>query len=132
MSNRVRISELSKKDFIDHRVKKLEIGQREYGDSDLQRYNLLDVLEEQADSLNILDRFENRLEHEDDLTEYEQSILDGDCTEYKKLREAIEFVYRKLFLLDAQLSDTICSDENGGNRVHFGDINNFKGEDTNE
>jgi len=108
---------------------KMEKGQEEYGDNDLDRYNLYDIFEELADSINIAKRFVNKLKHLDDPNDFEKSIIEGDNIIMSDLIAALDDCVSLLKDLDGGLSKEAKNDDKGGVRIGIGDINNFKEDD---
>ena len=93
------------------RQERMRIGQQTYGDRDTGRYNLVDVVEELLDVLNILERFENRAKVQGyELTFTERQLI-------KEIRKLIDDAMVCLMLLDEELPDRLCADENGGERI---------------
>jgi len=120
---------MSDEELLDIIKAKMEKGQEEYGDTDLDRYNLYDIFEELADSFNIAKIFVNKLKHLDDLNDFEKSIVEGDNIIMSDLIAALDDCVSLLKDLDEGLSKEAKNDDKGGVRIGIGDINNFKEDD---
>ena len=83
-----RLYNLGGKDLYKWQKTRLKEGQKKYGNSDLDRYNLVDIMEELLDAVDILDRMINRLGYETIInTDFEKEIV-------KFKYELMELVYR--------------------------------------
>ena len=110
-----RLHELNTGDIEAWQQERMRVGQQKYGDRDLNRYNLVDVVEELLDVLNIPERFENRAR----VQGYELNGLELYYT--KSAERRISEIIKRIFALDEELPDELCTDENGGERIWWGD-----------
>ena len=110
-----RLHDLEVEDITAWRLERLRIGQQRYGDNDVKRYNLLDVMEELLDSVNILERMRNRAVHEERSQEFIENLDKGISDIMDSIISAIEEVVS----LDKKLPDDFCTDENGENRIWY-------------
>ena len=93
------------------RRERMRVGQERYGDSDLKRYGMVDIVEELMDAANILDRFLNRAR----VQGYEFNGWQKGRIE--KVKDDISDAFRSVVSLDKELPDDLCTDENGGERI---------------
>lgn len=106
-----RLHEITPTELEDWKRARINVGQTKYGDRDTKRYNLVDVMEELLDVLNILERFENRAKAQG----YEFNGLELYCI--KSTERRVRDIIKRLFALDEELPDSLCTDENGGERI---------------
>jgi len=59
----MRLHQLTDKQIHEWRMARLEYGRQKYGDRHLQRYNLVDLMEELLDALNIVEFVNERAGH---------------------------------------------------------------------
>lgn len=98
--------------------KRSEIGKQRYGERHLQRYNLVDVMEELLDALVILDRFEDRIEKQCDSESLE---IVRKFNSHARLRRHIKGAIQSMIELDSHFNGDICTDEQGGDRIWWND-----------
>ena len=106
-----RLHEITPTDLENWKRARMSVGQLKYGDRDTKRYNLVDVMEELLDVLNILERFENRAKAQG----YEFNGIELYCIRSTERR--VRDIIKRLFALDEELPDLLCTDENGGERI---------------
>ena len=110
----MRLHEITPEELFMWRMRRAQVGHERYGDSDLDRYALVDVMEELMDVLNILDRAKNRAVQENRSEDFRSLItllfadIDND------VRRAIE----KTIEADYYLPDDFCTDGNA-RRIWF-------------
>lgn len=102
-----RLYQLTPEDIDAWRKARLEDGQRKYKDGHLQRYGMVDVLEELLDAANILWlSFERTQKH---------------LPAYEALRDKLAESMDAAIVLDEKLDDDDCTDEKGGERIWWDD-----------
>lgn len=106
-----RIYRLTAQEVYEWGQSRLRHGQERYGDSHLQRYGLVDVMEELLDAANILHLTRDRLEQQGAWRE--KPVLDG----FSRVRWLIAQTRNYVLMLDRHLTDEVCTDEKGGNRI---------------
>ncbi len=94
-----RLQDLTPRDITAWRARRQEIGTTKYGETDLWRYGLVDIVEEILDAKNILDRAERRWYYQENLR------LDT-----FKLRNLLNDVLHEIDILDGMLPDSVCTD----------------------
>ena len=109
-----RLHEITSAELEDWKRARMNVGQLKYGDRDTKRYNLVDVVEELLDALNILERFENRARVQG-LVDYNQQMR------LRKIKDDVFSDLARVRSLDELLPDELCTDENGGKRIWWGD-----------
>ena len=110
-----RIHELSREEIQEWiRVRK-EFGKKKYGDAHLQRYNLVDVLEEIFDAIDILRKAQDRIDFQE--LENEEDGFNYAILAYKKLMNDLDYCITDLIRLDSYITDKSCTDEKGGERI---------------
>ncbi|SDM19896.1 hypothetical protein [Halarsenatibacter silvermanii] len=93
-----------------------DTGQREYGNTHLRRYNLVDVIEELMDAGIILERFVDRAERDCNINrEVEEKAIEG----ADRLIFVVSALIESVCDLDRSLPEELVSDELGGDRVWF-------------
>ena len=108
-----RLHELSPEEIEEWREARAEAGREKYGVDHLNRYNLVDVMEELLDALNILSLLEEQ--------------LIGENTHYIVLTQMMEFrqiIYEnidKLQEMDKHLQEKFCEDRKADERVWWDD-----------
>ncbi len=114
-----RLYNVTRTELEDWRRKRMEIGQLEYGDRDLKRYNLVDVVEELLDVVNIMERFENRLitkygslENADLFCKYNDFII-----RVNRIKNGANELIKEVKYLDRYIKWEDSTDENGGERI---------------
>lgn len=113
-----RLYKLSDKDIEKWRKARMEFGQKKYGERDLKRYNLVDVMEELLDCLNILDRMEHRAEVQFDESskKYIEKIIN------KSIRDNVNLTIKSVLAADQLIIDSFCTDDNGDKRIYIKDL----------
>jgi hypothetical protein len=109
-----RLHKITLAELEEWRQERARVGQLKYGDWDTKRYNLVDVVEELLDALNILERFENRARVQG-LADYNQQMR------LRKIKDDVFSDLARVRNLDELLPDELCTDENGGERIWWGD-----------
>jgi hypothetical protein len=104
----LRLHQLTPEQIEAWRQARMAEGQKIYGDRDLKRYNCVDVMEELLDCLNILERLDNRAQHQG---------FDANIYEIRRLITQVGDAILCLRSLDNRLPDSMCTDENGGQRI---------------
>src|SRR5690625_2662623 len=107
----MRLHELTPEQIEEWRRRRAEVGRRKYGDAHLQRYGLVDVMEELLDAQNIVELLVNRILGTDHAAAVnaQAGVL--------AIRSALWEMAYELQNLDKLLPDHVCSDEQGGERV---------------
>ena len=111
--NRMRIHELTPEQIEQWRQARLTAGLVKYGAAHMQRYGLVDVMEELLDAKNILTLFMDR-------------VREGMVPDTQSSDIAIYVYTAKVWLglvenlisdLDSMVPDELCTDERGGERI---------------
>ncbi len=110
-----RLHEITSAELEEWRQERMRVGQLKYGDRDTKRYSLVDVAEELLDVLNILERFENRARAQGYEIDYNQQMR------LRKIKDDVFSDLARVRNLDELLPDELCTDENGGKRIWWGD-----------
>ncbi|MGM0409134.1 MAG: hypothetical protein ACQEQF_00110 [Bacillota bacterium] len=121
IKNPKRICDMSEKEFRKWRQAREAEGDKEYGNSHLGRYGLLDELEELNDLKHIHYKLLDRIKKEEyQLAEMAQPYYE----DYKKRMKLYNDIYKlaerlteKIIELDGYLYTQECTDENGGKRI---------------
>ncbi len=111
----MRVKDLSPGDVRKWRDAREKIGRQEYGDDHLDRYNLVDLIEEIIDADVILQRFIDRLEKQhglDDKNEVFHSNIG-------KINNNLNDIIWRCVLLDHHLAEQHVTDGKGGQRVYW-------------
>jgi len=112
-----RLHKITSAELEEWRQERMRVGQLKYGDRDTKRYSLVDVAEELLDVLNILERFENRARAQGYEIDYNQQMR------LRKIKDDVFSDLARVRNLDELLPDELCTDENGGERIWWGDHN---------
>ena len=107
-----RLHELSNNDLHEWLEARKEAGRDEYSNKHISRYNLVDVVEELLDAGNILELFQDRMKK--DQVEFDLEL-------FHEINEDLEVLVHKIQELDEGIPDISCSDEEGGERIWWGD-----------
>lgn len=110
-----RLHKITSAELEEWKRERMRVGQLKYGDSDLKRYGMVDIVEELMDAANILVRFENRAK----VQGYEFAPWQTESIE--RLKAGINEAFRAVVALDQNIPDSLCTDENGGERIWWGD-----------
>lgn len=106
----MRLHELTLERIEEWRQARLEAGQRKYGDAHMQRYGLVDIMEEVLDIDNLLKLHFPRIEDVED--------INGAVYWYiSDIRYHLDEIKVNLLDLDVILPGEVCIDERGGHRV---------------
>jgi hypothetical protein len=100
-----RLYQLTPKQIDEWRQKRSEIGKLRYGESHLQRYNLVDVMEELLDAINICELGKERTLNLHQRLQFDVIIV------------GLEDFIISCKQADEELPDSICTDEQGGERI---------------
>lgn len=111
----MRLHKLTPAQIEEWREARRAAGRSKYGDAHMQRYGLVDVMEELLDTLNILDLVDSRMYRQVDVLTMFQA-------QYQLLavRKAIGEAVTQLLKADKPLPDHVCTDEQGGKRIWWG------------
>lgn len=113
----MRLSDLTRAQIDEWRKARMEKGQEKYGDSHLERYNLVDIAEELLDAQNIIWLIQDRLCKEPDLWWDCESWAGTASVQLEQAYGGIEMVLWFLRTTDEVLSDRYRNDTKGGERV---------------
>ncbi|MGI6558581.1 MAG: hypothetical protein ACOX20_06410 [Limnochordia bacterium] len=94
-------------DILDWQRARMEAGQAKYGDAHMERYGLVDIVEELLDALNILELAKERW----------GTIVCPNDRSLQKLLYTLRLALRECVALAEMLPDGICTDEAGGKRI---------------
>lgn len=117
MNKNIKICETNKAFFYELRKRRADWGHEKYGDRDIYRDSALDMMEESADIINILERrihwyneycFENKIDHSFAIDLAVQKINN-------KVEELNELI--KKFDLELRNTGYEVNDSNGGTRI---------------
>lgn len=112
-----RLYELNQKQIGQWRLARRDVGRKRYGDKHLQRYGAVDIMEELLDAENILNLLFDRVKRSEinpaDMELVLLNIIEFG-TNLTKLQDG-------LLRLDRCLSDNVCTDDQGGTRIWWGD-----------
>lgn len=111
--NRMRLHELTQKQFEQWRQARFDAGQSRYGDAHLQRYGLVDVMEELIDADNILALFVDRV-REGMVTDTQRDEI---AARLYTAKVVLGFLASLILSLDSVVPDDLCTDERGGERI---------------
>lgn len=103
----------------DWRKERMKVGQLRYGDRDLKRYNLVDIVEELLDALNIMERMINRSNVYKN-NGYGNTLKFGSA--YEDFKEKISNALSLVNDIDKLLPDDFVTDENGDDRIWVDNI----------
>lgn len=113
-----RLKDITKEELEKWRKARLEHGQKKYGDSDLDRDNDVDMVEEVLDIVNIAERKCNRLS--------EQGELDPDNQRayihkkyYNMVVDTAERLVNIIQEWDKKTPDRCATDGKGGDRIYW-------------
>lgn len=105
-----RLHELTREQLEAWRRERARVGREKYGDAHLNRYGLVDVMEELLDALNIMD-----------LTDCRVGPFGVETSTYYTEMVRLEAALRKAIAAaqaaDRALPDIECTDEQGGDRI---------------
>ena len=105
-----RLHELSVDEILAWTDARARVGRERYKDAHLQRYGLVDVMEELLDAYNILDLFFDRLSRQDQMS-----------VRIRVMRRcAVDFLgalMAGLQEMDKEIPESVCTDEQGGERI---------------
>lgn len=112
----MRLAGVTNPQLDEWRAARLEAGQKKYGDAHLERYNLVDVVEELLDAQNIVHLLLKRLSEEGNRFEQlaTRNIVLG---ELEHVFGNIDSIVHYLQWVDERLPDSFCNDARGGERV---------------
>ncbi len=116
----MRLADVTNPQIDEWRAARLEAGQKKYDDAHLERYNLVDVMEELLDAQNIVALMQDRL-LEDAGWSLSSSWAGDVFTELAQVFSGIEMVLRFLQGIDLRLPDSYRDDAKGGERVWWSD-----------
>ena len=109
----MRLHELTPEQIEEWRRARLDAGRAKYGDAHMQRYGLVDVMEELLDAENILTHlFLERMK-----SAYPKGMSLAQFKRLAIINEDLGRAIEGLQELDALLPDHVCSDEQGGERI---------------
>lgn len=109
----MRLFDLRDEDILNWQMERLWVGQEKYGDTHMNRNNLVDVMEELLDALNILVLLEDRLERTGD----QDSIDVVRLMANENIRPLINTTMLIVRSLEGCLPSHLVTDEAGGKRV---------------
>lgn len=109
----MRLHELTPEQIEQWRKARLDAGKSRYGDAHLQRYGLVDVMEELLDANNILGLFMDRV-REGMVTDTQRSDI---AVRVYTAKIALGFVASLISGIDSVVPDELCTDESGGDRI---------------
>jgi hypothetical protein len=109
-----RLKDISLSQLEEWKKTRARIGRQKYQDKHLKRYNLVDVMEEILDAENIIELFEEKA-----ITEATEWVP------YYPYLDEIKGMLREiamdLCILDIGVSEQLCTDEEGGDRIWWND-----------
>ena len=111
--NKMRLHELTQAQFEQWRQARFDAGQSRYGDAHLQRYGLVDVMEELMDADNILTLFMYRV-RESMATDTQRDEI---AARIYTIKVVLGFLASLVRELDSVVPDDLCTDERGGERI---------------
>lgn len=92
-----RVKQLTEEQIQEWRKRRQEIGSDKYGETDLWRYGMVDILEELLDVLNILDRAQRRWQMQSDVS-----------IDTSALTTLTDQAIQEAMRIDAQLPASVC------------------------
>jgi hypothetical protein len=110
-----RLHKLCRRDMEKWKQARQNVGTLRYGDSDLQRYGLVDVTEELLDALNIIDRMINRLKVQN------VELLTERSYKLERIQFQIWELVEQVATEDKCFPDKVCTDDQGGERIWWND-----------
>lgn len=113
-----RLYEITEHELEKWRIKRMSVGQEKYKNHHLQRYGLVDVMEELLDAQNILYLITDRLwttRDPDSQTELDLCVKLEQ--EIWKINDEIANLRDKLVALDKLFPEKFCTDEMGERRI---------------
>jgi hypothetical protein len=110
----MRLHKLTQEQIEAWRKRRAEVGREKYGDAHLQRYGMVDIMEELLDAKNILVLIDDRMAR----TGTWGSDISGRLFE---VQVAIDLAIIKAMQADKTMRDDQCTDEQGGERVWLSD-----------
>lgn len=115
----MRLHELTPEQLHEWRRERRDAGREKYGDSHLERYNLVDVMEELLDAVNIVKLLQHRLDCAGfELTPEYHAATDD-------VAHGIAYAVQAVVNLDRLLPDELCTDERGGDRIWWSEQAGF-------
>ena len=112
-----RLHQLTKADISAWQKARLNKGQEKYKDAHLNRYSLVDVMEELLDAQNILalgiERITNAMRACQDSDKGYAEALFESATLWNRIGATIDAVIE----FDQRLPDDVCTDDEGGSRI---------------
>lgn len=116
MKNPKRIKDINNEEFGKWKKKREEMGNREYGDDHLQRYNLLDELEELNDMMHIHEKMLNKvMAYEEETGE---KVIDNELYfRFRLLQDLASKMKETIYKMDLLMPQELCEDDLGGERV---------------
>lgn len=112
----MRLHQLTSEQIDQWRQARLEAGQAQYSDAHLNRYGLVDIMEEVLDAVNILGLWAERL-NKAGFSGKDVTNPDNFVGLLENIIRGIEDVGNWVIELDEYLPDDLCTDERGGNRI---------------
>lgn len=107
----MRLRDLTTQEIEEWRAARLEAGRAKYGDDHLDRYTVVDIVEEILDARNMLPFLLERM------TRAGHRLSDRVAEEFKALGDALWSAQEAARWLDGHLPAEVCTDGKGGNRV---------------
>ena len=109
----MRLHELTPEQIEQWRQARLTAGLAKYGVAHMQRYGLVDVMEELLDAKNILTLFMDRV-REGMVPDTQRADI---AMRVYTAKVSLDSVARQILDLDAIVPDDLCTDERGGERI---------------
>lgn len=103
--------------YCDWRQARQDHGRAKYGDAHLHRYGVVDVMEELLDAQNIVELLRDRVKRSELSQAGKDDVLEA-VTDFRIVLQKLEWV---LLRIDRSLPDELCTDEQGGHRIWWGD-----------
>ncbi len=104
--------------YREWRRARLDDGQTKYGDAHLQRYGVVDIKEELLDAQNIADLLRDRVTRSDLSEVGRADVYDA----IETLQVGLDKLDYILLRIDRSLPHELCTDEQGGHRVWWSDV----------
>jgi hypothetical protein len=109
-----RLHQLSAHEIVKWREERQKAGEGKYSDTHLQRYGAVDITEELLDAENIAEKLADRCQNARvDIREW---------MEFEYVLKHIEAACQWLIKLDENLPDRVCTDEKGGYRPGWSEL----------
>lgn len=112
-----RLCEMSREQIDEWRDSRQSAGCKKYADKHLQRYGAVDIMEELLDAENILNLLYDRVRRAEISPAYLEVVL----LNIIKFGTNLTKIQDELLNLDECLDDNVCTDEQGGNRIWWGE-----------